>query len=701
MGIMKNSAVLKKPVLPSEESGNKVSILIVDDLPEKLMSYEAILDELGQNLVTARSGEEALKLVLNQEFAVILLDVNMPGMDGFETAELIRQRRKSSHTPIIFLTAFTDEVRMAQGYASGAVDYLPTPVIPEILKAKIKVFIELSQMRRQAAQQAEERARRTAAENLARRSQFLVRVGEILSTSPSWKEIVRAMVQLPIPELADLAILHITNTENQTSLLKYCWHKNGELHVQSVAEDHLLAQWVEKSVKTSSSGPTEFTFNFVPPAAERQLAPWAKMKTALSLPIIVQGQIEGVLILARQTENDYSKEDISLAYDFASRASNAIENVLLVERIRNADRRKDEFLAMLAHELRNPLAPINNALHVMRVSQAASARDKALDVIDCQTKHMIHLVDDLMDVSRITQGKIELRRETVSLQEALQNAIESAEPMITQRGQNLTLEIEEAPLWIHADITRISQIFSNLLNNAAKYTHVKGNILLRCRREGSEAVVSVIDNGIGIPAAMLKQVFDLFTQVDSSLERAQGGLGIGLTLVKNLTEMHGGTIVALSNGANQGSEFTVRLPLTEAANTKAAAQSISAPAQSMRVLVVDDNEASALTMMWMIELGGHEVKMVHDGRQAIELAKTYKPSVVLLDIGLPGMNGYEICKEMRKDPLHKDTYFVAQTGWGQPEHRRRSQEAGFHHHLVKPVNIATLEELLRGIKPKE
>lgn len=681
---------------PLIETVEKVNILVVDDLPEKVLAYEAILEELGQNLVIARSGEEALRAVLRQEFAVILLDVNMPGMDGFETASLIRQRRKSSHTPIIFLTAFTDEMRMAQGYASGAVDYLPTPVIPEVLKAKVRVFIELSQMRRQAALQAEERAKRRAAEESARRSQFLVRVGEILHTSPSWKEIVRHMVQLPIPEVADLAVLRLTHPDTQTELVKYCCREGEGFQVHPVERNDPIYQWIDRQLQSAAPGQMQVALQ---KNTDDEGTAWQDMHMALALPIVIQGQPHGMLFLAKRHE-EYLEDEVSLAHDFASRASVAIENVLLLERIRQADHRKDEFLAMLAHELRNPLAPIHNALQIMKMSPDRDVRGRAREAIEDQVKHMIHLVDDLMDVSRITQGKIELRYEDSSLQDVLKHAIATAQPMIEQRKHRLNVKFPDKPLWVHADTTRISQIFSNLLNNAAKYTPDQGEITLTCEEENSYAKVTVEDNGIGIPSHMLASIFELFSQVDSSLERAQGGLGIGLTLVKSLTEMHRGTIEAESNGLNRGSRFTVRLPLIEA---PAQAKPVeAAPAQAnegkLRIMVVDDNEASAKTMGWMMELAGHTIQLANDGYSALEIAKTFNPAVVLLDIGLPGMSGYEVCKEMRKDPEMKNTLFIAQTGWGQEEHRRRSREAGFHHHLVKPVNLQTLQELLAGVE---
>jgi signal transduction histidine kinase/CheY-like chemotaxis protein len=687
----------------SVPEAERVNILVVDDLPEKLLAYEAILEELGQNLITVRSGEEALKLVLRYEFAVILLDVNMPGMNGFETASLIRQRKRSSHTPIIFLTAFTDEVRMAQGYASGAVDYLPTPVVPEILKAKVRVFIELSQMRRQAAARAEERAMRNAAEESARRSEFMVNASAVLASAPNEEAILRAMVQLPIPYLADIGMIWLVPTETRLAQMEWCWaDSNGELCTQSLSTQESFPSFgleapvreVLQTGQAKSLGKSVLSrLSF---AEVSDCMP--SVNNGVLLPLIMQNRPSGVLFLARKSAPVQQFSDIALGVDLITRGCIALEKTLLMERIKEADRRKDEFLAMLAHELRNPLAPIRNALHLMKIAKNDDMYKKAQETIERQFDHMIHLVDDLMDVSRITQGKIELRKEQVFLTDVLNQAIETATPLIKQRRHTLNVKLPNDPIWLNADCGRIAQIFSNLLNNAAKYTDEGGLIEIEVKPADQTAVIVVRDNGIGIPPAMLTHIFDLFSQVDSTLERAQGGLGIGLTLVKSLVELHGGTIEAHSEG--KGSEFIVTLP-TIPAKTIAADNCKNLPQEphpsSIRVLVVDDSVDSAKTLGWMIEFAGHDFRLAHDGKSAIEIAKTYRPEVVLLDIGLPGMNGYEVCKTMRSESGLENTIFIAQTGWGQAEHRRRSKEAGFDHHLVKPVDVNALQHLINDI----
>ncbi|MDB5478897.1 MAG: luxQ 2 [Alphaproteobacteria bacterium] len=711
---MKNYITKPTPDLLDENgpplfSKDPVNILIVDDLDEKILVYKTMLEELGQNLIFARSGEEALKLVLKEEFAVILLDVNMPGMNGFETASLIRQRKKSSHTPIIFLTAFNDEIRMAQGYASGAVDYLPTPVVPEILRAKVRVFIELSQMRRQAASQATERALRAAAEESGRRSEFLITVSKALARVQDQNDLLCLLARLPIPFLADRTVAWLNTSDDDNKIeLKLAWsNSNGSIEShcigsslhQSTELKKLMFNSIENETTTILSGfslsavlkELKSSMESFPVNEDDQLA-------AIAVPISIGGKVKGAVILVRQEE--YSNADISISNELISRAGVAFENAGLVEKIKDADKRKDEFLATLAHELRNPLAPIHNALNIMNMTRDPELCRQLQDTIERQVKHMIHLVDDLMDVSRINQGKIELRKERVTLKSVIDHAIETASPLLQQRSQSFIADLPQEDIWLDADAARISQIFSNLLNNASKYTDPGGNVEITVRIEEAFTIIEVKDNGIGIPPDKLSDIFGMFAQVDSSLERSHGGLGIGLTLVKSLVEMHGGEISAYSDGPQKGSVFSVRLPIIikqQERDIQITSDIKEVSGQSLRILVVDDNEASAKTLGWMVELSGHEAKLAHDGPSAIEIARTFKPDIVLLDIGLPGMSGYEVCKAMRIEPLLEKSIFIAQTGWGQPEHRQRSQEAGFHHHLVKPIDMNILKKLLSDI----
>jgi len=369
--------------------------------------------------------------------------------------------------------------------------------------------------------------------------------------------------------------------------------------------------------------------------------------------------------------------------------------------LKEADKRKDDFLAILAHELRNPLAPISNAMPILQSPEASKeTRFKAMDIVVRQVNQMVRLVDDLMDVSRIRGGKIELHKERISLRDVIQNAIETSRPLIEEQKHELTVELPAALVYVNADLLRLSQVISNLLNNAAKYTEPRGHIWLTLEQAGNVGIIRVRDNGIGIPSNMLPRIFDMFTQVDDSLERAQGGIGIGLMLVKNLIEMHGGSVEVNSEGGGKGSQFTLRLPVAadvrEEVKEEADANENKSISQtpSLRILLVEDYEVLAQMTTWALEIEGHEVRVAHDGPQAFKMVKDYIPDVVLMDIGLPGMSGYEICELMRKEPALRDTIFIAQTGWGQEEHRQRSKAAGFHHHMVKPIDTQALQGLL-------
>jgi signal transduction histidine kinase len=370
------------------------------------------------------------------------------------------------------------------------------------------------------------------------------------------------------------------------------------------------------------------------------------------------------------------------------------------EELQAADRRKDEFLATLAHELRNPLAPLRNGLQIMRLSSGEhEVVETARTMMERQLAQLVHLVDDLLDLSRISRGRIELRKQRVELAKVVQQAVETSRPAIEQAGHTLTITVPPAPVYVDADVTRLAQVFSNLLNNAAKYTDRGGRIELAVWRQGVEVLVVVRDTGIGIPAHMLPKVFDIFTQVDRNLERSHSGLGIGLSIVKKLVEMHGGTVEAKSAGHGKGSAFTVRLPivLSLAPDPDTGANG-PGPGQQRRILVVDDNQDAALSLATLLELMGNQTQTAFDGSQALELAPVFRPDLILLDIGMPRLNGYDTARRIREQPWGRCVVLVALTGWGQEEDRRKSQEAGFNYHLTKPVDLARLEKLLADLR---
>jgi PAS domain S-box-containing protein len=378
--------------------------------------------------------------------------------------------------------------------------------------------------------------------------------------------------------------------------------------------------------------------------------------------------------------------------------------------LEEADRRKTDFLATLAHELRNPLAPIRSGLGVMRLNRDATpAMARVREMMERQVGHMVHLIDDLLDVARISGGKLNLRKSEMALAPILGSAVETSLPLIEAAHHELAIAMPDHELYVLADATRIAQVVANLLNNAAKYTPPGGRIALALRREGGDAVITVTDTGVGIPQHALQTVFDMFSQVGSERERSQGGLGIGLSLVRQLVQMHGGSVVGESAGPGAGSRFTVRLPLVvaiadaadvaDAADSPAAAAAPEADAAAgLRVLVVDDNVDAAVTLAMILDVEGNQTRVAHDGREAVSLAAEFKPEVVFLDIGMPGMNGYETAEAIRRLPGIAQPCLVALTGWGAEHDRARSAAAGFDHHLTKPVEFSTVQALLAQVK---
>lgn len=363
----------------------------------------------------------------------------------------------------------------------------------------------------------------------------------------------------------------------------------------------------------------------------------------------------------------------------------------------DADRRKNEFLATLAHELRNPLAPMSNMLEVAKRADGDGAvLKRAHETIERQLGQMVRLVDDLLDLNRITHDRLELRRSEVELSQVLQQAVEVARPLVDSAGHHLTIDLPDEPIYLNADRARLAQLFGNLLNNSCKYTRPGGTVSLSAKRDGDAVLVSVKDNGAGIPQDKLDSIFDMFMQVERTSDRSQGGLGIGLTLVKRLTEMHGGSIEARSAGEGQGSEFIVRLPvLSRAAVAEKPGPDVESDSQShRRILIVDDNLDSADSLAMLLEITGNKTYMAHDGVEAVEAIEKHRPEVVLLDIGLPRLDGHEVCRRVREQPWGKDIVMIALTGWGQEDDRRKSEEAGFNGHLVKPVDYDKLLELL-------
>lgn len=548
-----------------------VNVLLVDDQPSRRLTYRAVLEPLGEKLFDATSGEDALRLLMQHDFAVILLDVNMPGMDGFETATLIHQHPRFVNTPIIFVTAVNvDDMDRLRGYKLGAVDYVMVPVIPEILRSKVMVLCELARKRR---------------------------------------DLERANLEL------------------------------AEAHAALQAEkDSELAQ-LNKSLQVANSALHD-------------------RNSALLAEVDERSRIEG--------------------------------------RLRDLDRRKDQFLATLAHELRNPLAPLQNALMVRKLSSEIR-EDPLHKMMERQTRQLVRLIDDLLDVARVSQGKINLQRRPTTLREVLLPAIDAVRPLIEEHGHTLVLALSDEEIVFNADPERLTQVFSNLLNNAAKYSEEPGQIILNASIVDQTLHVSVSDEGMGLTPEEIEQIFDLFAQLERGSRNAQGGLGLGLTLVRELVTMHGGNIEVESDGPGFGSVFRVELPLEISADLPSAVAEEDVVTESEkifnRVLVVDDNQDVADSLAMMVRMLGHEARAMYEPRDVIEVMAEYAPTIVFLDIGMPELDGRSLATQLRQLPSGESLTLVAVSGWGQLTDIQASLDAGFNRHLVKPPSLDAIREI--------
>ncbi|MFL6592549.1 MAG: response regulator [Luteimonas sp.] len=691
---MSQPEIVDPPV--ADDRPEPVNILLVDDQPGRLLTYRAILEPLGERLVEATSGMEALRRLMDEEFAVILLDVNMPGMDGFETASLIHQHPRFENTPIIFVTAVnvTDMDRL-RGYKLGAVDYVMVPVIPEILRSKVVVLAELFRKRREL-QQANLALKAEKARELERLNESLRKANEELATrNRELRDEVaeRAHAEQRLRFLAD-TIPSIVWTCAPDGAITYA-NRN----------------WFEYYGRDAEGeGPSALTRLVLHPDDSKGVHD-------LVVASLEAGENFEFEARHRHHAGDYCwfmtravpwRDDSGQIVSWFGISTSVDEMKQLMERLREADQRKDEFLATLAHELRNPLAPLLNALNVRRLA-SPSLSEPLQDLMERQLALLVRLIDDLLDIARITRGKLDLRKSQTTLQDVLESAVETAMPLIQQGGHMLRVELPPEPVPMHVDGMRLSQVFANLLNNAAKYSDSGGSIELVARADDATVEVRVRDRGIGLNAAQAADIFELFSQADTAIERARGGLGIGLTLVRRLTEMHGGDVSVHSAGIGKGSEFIVRLPRDATpVREPAAPQRLQAPSPRTaagtchhRALVVDDNRDAADTLAMMLELLGLDVQCLYEPAEFEHRFAEFAPDVVFLDVGMPGRSGYDVAQALRATPEGQGVLLVAVTGWGQPEDRRRTQEAGFDHHLVKPPELPAIQAICALLDPAD
>jgi signal transduction histidine kinase/DNA-binding response OmpR family regulator len=707
-------------------NGVRANILIVDDRDDKLLVFRTVLEELNQNLVTMQSGADALRWLLDNDCAVILLDVDMPGMDGFETAHLIRMRPRSSHIPIIFITGFADEMHTARGYSLGAVDYILSPVVPNILRSKVAVFVQLFNLTEQTRKKADEhivlareQAARAAAEAATRRASFLAEASKILSSSLDVDSLMSGATRLLVPVLADFSAITLADGPASSSLRTACAPECKPETLRNVIDhnsvwadaiDQVLATGQQKIIgKDSFDSRNAFLRDGQLPVPGRERIK-CDLEQVVMLPLVARGKTHGVLSLAFGTSGKrFGDAEIALVTDIAGRVAMALDNCLLFKKIQDADRRKNEFLATLSHELRNPLAPMRTALHSMRLSGLWPAKGRALlEMLERQIEHMSHLVDDLLDIARITQGKIQLRKEKVDLAAKIMRVLETCRSPIEEAGHRLCVSMPGESVWVEGDRVRLQQIIENLLTNAIKYTNPAGRIEVSLSEEHDEAVICIRDTGVGIAPEMLPKIWEMFAQADNGSGQTRSGLGIGLSLARQLVHLHAGRIDAVSEGLGKGSEFTVRLPLASAAAEhavnagqavaeSAAMQNTDASSTARRILVVDDNTDAADSLKVLLGIWGHDVEIAHDGVAALQLARKFDPELVFLDIGLPEMNGYEVARRLRQEAVSARTKIIALSGYGAERDHLRSKEAGFDLHLVKPVDPRRLSGVIASV----
>jgi PAS domain S-box-containing protein len=620
------------------------TVLVIDDDAAKRHSIVKILRKAGYAIREGETGSDALRLAAEKPI-LIILDVKLPDMSGFEVCRRIKEDAATAAIPVLHIsTTFVDIEDRIQGLEGGADGYLTDVLEPLELIATVKALLR--------ARRAEEAAQ---------------------ISSRQW--------QVTFDAISDGVVL--------------LEHQGRVIQANAAMERILGRSW------DAISGHPIHDLLAVP--SDLESSPFLRMLETGQREAVESTSGDRWLRVTIDPIRDASgvvKGALCIASDITDRRRLEEELRRRAEELAVADRRKDEFLAMLAHELRNPLAPIANALESMRLDRSDPvATEEALAIAGRQVVHMARLLDDLLDVSRFTRGNIQLRKVPVNLTSILEQAIETSRPFIQAGNHQLTTSFPTTPIWVEGDSTRLAQVVANLLNNAAKYTDQGGQINLSAVREGDEAVIRVRDNGIGLSSEMLPRVFDLFAQEDRSLDRSQGGLGIGLTLVRSLVHLHGGTIQAQSEGPNLGCEFTIRLPASLTSPTaRPRPEIVSNPAKvahrSVRILVVDDSQDSARSLARVLKLWGHETRVAHDGPGAIEAIDSGTFDVIFLDIGLPGMSGYQVGELIRDRFGPGRPVLIALTGYGQEEDLSRSRSVGFDNHLIKPVDLDQVKAIL-------
>jgi CheY-like chemotaxis protein len=690
---------------------DRVNILAVDDNPDKLLALEAVLADLGERIVTASSGREALRALLTDEFAVVLLDVNMPGMDGFETAAMLRQRKNSEHTPIIFVTSYGDETHASRGYQLGAVDYILAPVDSDVLKTKVSVFVELFRKTLQVRLQAR------ILEQRAVQLQRLTEASLAINSALSPEEMLRVLTSLARDILGAHQAVALMLGEGKGGSpesavsLSARYDEAGERAVlrDSAALPAFLAQ-VHRTVRVTRGD-------------RESVSPWRSLLASdrparlgwMAAPLSTrEGRPIGLLHILDKRDGDFTDEDEAILTQLAQMTSVAIENILNAE-AREANRVKDEFLTTLSHELRTPLSAILGWTRTLRDGAGEPEKlEHGLEVIERNVRAQAKLIDDLLDVSRIITGKLRLSVRTAALGPIVEAAMDSMRP--AAEAKDIKIQLERAPGGddtVVGDPDRLQQVVWNLVSNAIKFTPRGGKVRVSLAETASGLEISVADTGRGISREFLPRVFERFRQADSTTTRTHGGLGIGLAIARHLVELHGGTITAESDGTNRGARFIVHLPRVAPATPEAIPLVDSGRAESsfqtpggerldgVRVLLVEDEPDSREILEHVLRAAGATVDAAASVRSALELFKSSPPAIVVSDIGMPGQDGYDLIREIRRMPPAAGgaVAAVALTAYAREEDRQRALAAGFDLHIPKPVDprdlIASIARLAR------
>jgi signal transduction histidine kinase len=678
-------------------------ILIVDDRPDKLLALSTALADVCRNIATADSGRTALKLLLEQSFAVILLDVNMPGMDGFETAGLIRQRKACESTPIIFITSFGDDMHVSRGYSLGAVDYILAPVVPEVLRTKVSVFLELGRKTREIEQQAARLAHR--AEQLHKLSQASLAIHSAMSIDNMLQVITDTAREIIGTNLA----LAVTSWDEHwdrcktTVSLSPRWEARRALLSPSRGSDlHSLWLALDRAGRLSGS---QLRSHPACQALGRAFRELGEVPDWLAAPLTGRdGRDMGLIHVSGKFHGEFTPEDEAVLLQLAQMASIAIENTLNSE-AREANRIKDEFLATLSHELRTPLTAMLGWTQLLRTGALGGDETaRGLEIIERNVLAQAKLIDDLLDVSRIITGKLRLNMRPLSLISVIEAALDVVRPAADAKGIQIETALEPDAAHLNGDPDRLQQVVWNLLVNAVKFTATGGKVRVWLSRHESRAHIGVSDNGEGIDREILPHIFDRFRQADSSTRRAHGGLGLVLAIVRHVVELHGGSVWAESQGPGSGATFLVELPVVAAVSESPEARpGAPAPRQTsptpagfnlsdLRVLVVDDEPDGRETVAAVLSTYHAQVTTASSAREALALLIESPPDVLVSDIGMPEQDGYDLIREVRRLSRIEAAQIpaMALTAFAREEDRQQAIAAGFQMHVTKPIAPADL-----------